>query len=471
MLTVKTRFAPSPTGMLHLGNVRTALFNVLWARHKGGLFLLRIEDTDRTRSRPEYVQALQEDLIWLGLKWQEGPGLGGPHSPYLQSERTGVYEHYFRVLERDGFTYPCFCSEQALEAMRKAQQAAGRPPRYAGTCAYLTPAEIAERLGRGERPAVRFRVPTSGSVGFDDLVRRRQAFVTADIGDFVIRRADGSASFLFSNALDDALMEVSHVLRGEDHLSNTPRQLLLLQALDLPAPQYGHIPLILGQDATPLAKRLGSASLAELRRQGYLPGAILNYLARLGHQYPDNDFHNLQGLAEGFAVERLGRAPARFDPQQLLHWQRQAVMHLESDTLWDWIDVQADIRVPDDRRHAFEEAVRDNVLFPEEAREWARVLFSDEPVAVGEGEQAVLRQAGGSFFGHALEALSQHPGDFAAMVKQIRQETGVQGKALFKPLRIALTGQPEGPELARLIPLMGLERARQRLVRAQQQES
>jgi glutamyl-tRNA synthetase len=355
--------------------------------------------------------------------------------------------------------------------MRRAQQALGRAPRYAGTCAHLTPAQVAERLERGERPAWRFRIPASGSVEFNDLVRGRQVFATADMGDFIIRRADASYSFLFSNALDDALMEVTHVLRGEDHLSNTPRQWLLLQALALPAPHYGHIPLILGQDATPLAKRLGSASLAELRHQGYLPGAILNYLARLGHQYPDNDFHDLQGLAQGFTLEHLGRAPARFDPQQLLYWQRQAVLNLGNDALWAWIGLEVDSLVPEAQRGVFINAVRDNVRFPAEAQEWARVLFSDEPLALGAEQRAVLRQAGGEFFKHALKALTQYPSDFAAMVQQLKREAGVQGRALFQPLRVALTGQTDGPELARLIPLMGVERAQRRLQRAQQLEA
>jgi len=237
-IDTKTRFAPSPTGLLHLGNVRTALFNALLARRQKGRFLLRIEDTDRERSRPEYVAALLEDLRWLGLDWQEGPAVGGPHEPYAQSTREAIYSQYYRQLESTERVYPCFCTpaELALNPPaelalnRKAQLAAGRPPRYPGTCARLSEVERQARLERGLQPTLRFRVPVGRTIEFSDLVRGPQRFASDDIGDFVIRRADGTPQFFFANAVDDALMEVTHVLRGEDHLANTPRQLLLLEA-------------------------------------------------------------------------------------------------------------------------------------------------------------------------------------------------------------------------------------------------
>lgn len=278
---VKTRFAPSPTGLLHLGNVRTALFNALYARHGGGVFLLRIEDTDLERSRGEYILSLMEDMHWLGLDWQEGPEADDTHGPYAQSQRGEIYRRYFDELEEQGLAYPCFCSQRELELSRKTQLASGRPPRYAGTCAHLTAEERQKRLDKGIQPTLRFRVENGAVVQFNDLVRGPQAFPTDDIGDFVIRRAEGSAAFFFSNAIDDALMDVTHVLRGEDHLTNTPRQILLQQALGLATPHYGHISMIVGADGAPLSKRTGSRSVRELREAGYLPLAVVNYLARL----------------------------------------------------------------------------------------------------------------------------------------------------------------------------------------------
>ncbi|NJN46937.1 MAG: glutamate--tRNA ligase, partial [Candidatus Competibacteraceae bacterium] len=313
---VKTRFAPSPTGHIHLGNARTALFNALLAFKHSGVLLLRIEDTDQERSQDAYVRDLFEDLRWLGLDWQEGPEVEGDSGPYFQSARDAVYDRYYQALESKELVYPCFCSPTELALSRKAQLTAGRPPRYPGTCARLNEAEREVRRERGIQPTLRFRVPTGQVVEFEDLVRGPQRFQTDDIGDFIIRRADGSAQFFFTNAVDDALMAVTHVLRGEDHLTNTPRQLLLLKALDLPTPYYGHISLLVGADGSPLSKRHGSRSLRQLREAGYLPEALNNYMARLGHSYIQDDWMSANELAAEFNPERLSRAPARYDEVQ-----------------------------------------------------------------------------------------------------------------------------------------------------------
>ncbi len=237
------RFAPSPTGSLHLGNARTALFNLVLARKLAGRFMLRIEDTDLERSAERFLGGLIEDLHWLGIRWDEGPDVGGAHAPYRQSERGATYRDFFARLERTGLTYPCFCSPLELDVSRRAQLAAGRPPRYAGTCQRLTPQERAAKAASGIRPTLRFAVPVGRRVEFDDFVHGPQHFATDDIGDFIVRRADGNAAFFFCNAVDDALMAVTHVLRGEDHLTNTPRQILLLEALSLRVPRYGHVAL------------------------------------------------------------------------------------------------------------------------------------------------------------------------------------------------------------------------------------
>ncbi len=460
--TLKTRFAPSPTGYLHLGNVRTALFNALLARRWGGQFLLRIEDTDRERSRPEYVAALLEDLHWLGLDWQEGPEVGGARGPYAQSERAAIYADYYQRLETTGQAYPCFCTPAELALSRKAQLSAGRPPRYAGTCARLSEAERCARLERGLQPTLRFRVPAGRTVEFTDRVRGLQRFASDDIGDFVIRRADGTPQFFFANAVDDALMGITHVLRGEDHLANTPRQLLLLEALELPAPEYGHLALIIGADGGPLSKREGDLSLRELRAAGYLPEALLNYLARLGHVYDRDEWLEPAELAAGFALEHLGRASARYDAAQLLHWQSEAVRRMDPDRLWLWMGTTVPQYVAPDSRDDFIATVRPNIRFPADAAFWAERLFNADLTLSAES-RAVIVAAGSAFFTHALAAYAQHGAAYPRLVEDLKRRTGLKGKHLFMPLRAALTGETHGPELARVLDLMAPERVRRRL--------
>ncbi|HSH30102.1 MAG TPA: glutamate--tRNA ligase [Thiohalobacter sp.] len=479
---VKSRFAPSPTGEMHLGNARTALFNALFARHRDGVFLLRIEDTDRERSRPEHSEQLQRDLRWLGLDWQEGPGVPGGAGPYAQSERAGLYEHYYNRLIAADLVYPCYCSEQELALARKLQQAAGQPPRYPGTCAGLSREERSRRAAEGRRPTLRFRVPPGEAVEFDDRVRGPQRFRSEEIGDFIIRRADGSAAFLFSNAVDDALMGVTHVLRGEDHLTNTPRQLMLLNALELPAPAYGHIAMIVGEDGAPLSKRHGSQSLRQLRETGYLPEALCNHLARLGHTYAQDGYLSLDELAAGFALERLGRAPARHDPQQLRHWQKEAVQHATDAELWEWLQTHrfqhgrtlADF-LPSGQAIAFVQAIRDNIEMPIDAFVWATNLFAETDTYDPDARR-VIEAAGRGFFAAAAAEINAGHEDFKRYSKAVGRATGVKGKQLFMPLRAAMTGElydPEhggvwrhGPELGRLWTLLGKPRIQRRLRQA-----
>jgi nondiscriminating glutamyl-tRNA synthetase len=458
----KTRFAPSPTGLLHLGNVRTALFNDLLARRHAGIFLLRLEDTDAMRGHEKYATALMQDLRWLGLAWSEGPEAGGEHGPYEQSRRGDIYKDYFARLERKGLAYPCFCSEHELSIARKTALAAGRPPRYSGKCRALSAEEVRQRLASGTPATLRFRVPDGRSVTFDDKVRGAQQFATDDIGDFVIRRSDGTPAFFFCNAVDDALMGVTLVVRGEDHLTNTPRQLLLFDALELPAPDYAHIALVVGADGAPLSKRTGSKSVEELRATGFLPDAVNNYLARLGHTYDSNAFMTPQALAQHFDVARLHRAPARYDESQLLYWQREAVMHLPSETLWRWMGDAVRHVVPVAAHDAFVECVRGNITFPPDALHWANVLFGDETVSARDARETI-QNAGAPFFAQALEALAQHGAEFKPLSEALKKTSGKSGKALFQPLRAALTGALDGPEMAKVLPLMGIERARRRL--------
>jgi glutamyl-tRNA synthetase len=460
-VTVKTRFAPSPTGLLHFGNVRTALFNALFAKRAGGSFLLRVEDTDVARSREEYVRALQDDLHWLSLDWQEGEGAGGDAGPYRQSQRTDVYATYLGQLQAQSLVYPCFCTSLELEVSRKVQAAASQPPRYNGKCSHLKPEEASAKEAQGLPFTLRFRMPKATVIEFDDLVRGLQKFPSDDIGDFIVRRSDGTFAFFFVNAVDDALMGVTHVMRGEDHLTNTPRQIALLQALRLPVPTYAHISLIVDKQGAPLSKRTGSLSVQELKELGYFSGAVNNYLARLGHHFADSRFLSMDELAAQFSPEHLGRAPARYDRTQLDHWQAQAVAHADAGTITAWLLPYLLGMVPTEDFATFAEAVRDNVLFPHDAKLWAEAVYADA-LPLSDRARGVLEATPSGFFRHALHAL-QPDMDFDAFASRVKAASGATGKQLFQPLRAALTGHLHGPEMPRLFKLIRFGRAKRRL--------
>jgi glutamyl-tRNA synthetase len=451
-----TRFAPSPSGELHLGNARTALFNYLLAKRNGGRFLLRIEDTDAERSRPEYTAQLQADLQWLGLPWDG--------EIVAQSSRGEIYAKALAQLEQAGRVYPCYCTPLEIEISRKSQLAAGRPPRYAGTCRNLDTRQRAARLAEGRKPTLRFRVPDAGRVDFTDLVHGEQVFACADIGDFIVQRADGSAAFFFSNVLDDALTGVTTVLRGEDHLSNTPRQLLLAAALGLRAPIYGHLSLITSPDGSPLSKRFGAKSLRQLRERGYLPIALSNHLFRLGHSSDLHGLQPLEALASAFDTQHLVRSPARFDPVQLEVWQRDAVHRLSPEAALEWMRPHLPPSLAPAAAREFVTVVQGNVVLPAEIEPWLAVLFGELPPADAEGA-ALIGAAGREFFLAAAAAVRTHGTDWRAITQTVRETTGRKGPELFKPLRHALTGQGQGPELAALLKLMGAARALQRLER------
>ncbi|MHB1942199.1 MAG: glutamate--tRNA ligase [Acidiferrobacteraceae bacterium] len=462
---VITRFAPSPTGDIHIGNARTALFSALLAKRHGGRFLLRIEDTDRERSRAEHVDALIEDLRWLGLRWDAGPGCGSKDADaaYFQSNRGTLYQRYFEDLAARELAYPCFCTPADLEQERVRQRGDAQAPRYSGRCRGLAASERRERLER-EPAALRFAVAGTGTLEFDDLVRGPQTFRAADIGDFVIRRSDGTPAFFFSNAIDDALMNVTHVLRGEDHLANTPRQIMILRALALPVPHYGHLGLIVDEHGAPLSKRRGDISLRALRARGYLADAVVNYLARLGRSGIDDGLWDLEGLARGFEERALARGPARFDETQLHHWQRQALQKIDAAGLWDWLDEETRARVPTDQREAFLRMVRGNVSDPGAARQLAHTLFS-EVFDMAADAQHAIDTAADRFFCRAVDAVDRCGADFACLRGALMDLTGLRGRALFAPLRAAVTGGLEGPEMAQLLSVMGAQRVRARLLR------
>jgi nondiscriminating glutamyl-tRNA synthetase len=457
-----TRFAPSPTGSLHLGNARTALFNCLLARRLGGRFILRIEDTDLERSAEHFLHHLVDDLHWLGIEWDEGPDAGGPHGPYRQAQRRSIYDEYFARLEGTGLTYPCFCTPLELDVSRRAQLAAGRPPRYAGTCRNLTQAQRDQKRAAGLQPAMRFAVTLGRQVEFDDFVRGPQHFATDDIGDFIVRRADGTAAFFFCNAVDDALMQVTHALRGDDHLSNTPRQILLLEALGLHVPRYGHVALLTGADGAPLSKRHGSVSVHEFRERGFLPEAIANHLFRLGHTSDQEGWLSMPEMAAHFRVDHLGRAPARFDEVQLAHWQKEALARASTSRVEQWLHALLPAGIDAACTHDFVELVRHNIVLPEDARPWVDVVFGELP-RIADADRDVISAAGPQFFSAAVKAHEAHDTDLAALSAEVRAATGRKGAGLYAPLRIALTGRRHGPELAPLLKLIPPAVVRRRL--------
>lgn len=460
--TVRTRFSPSPTGMIHLGNARAALFSALYAKKHDGVFVLRIEDTDAVRSEERFSDMLQTDLHWLGVYWQEGPGTNGPYGPYWQSQRQAIYAKYYEQLEATHLIYPCFCSDQELNLARKRQMAKGHAPRYSGTCRKLSDEAIQQKLAEGKKPAWRFKVPIGETISFEDMVKGTQSFKSDDIGDFIVRRADGTAPFLFCNAIDDSEMHISHVIRGDDHVANTPRQLMILSALSLPHPRYGHLSMIVGDDGAPLSKRHGSFSLGEMIHQGYLPSALMNYLSRLGHTCEAQTLLTFDELAAEFSSERLGKSPARFDVAQLKYWQKLAVMSLDNQTIWRWLGESVANRVPAKEQDLFAETVRSNVEFPQDALEWANIFFHDK-VDLEEPERRVICEAGEQYFVEAEQAVDKHHLDLKPALDEMKQTLGVSGKKLFMPFRVALTGKTHGPELANIVGILGEKKVKHRL--------
>jgi glutamyl-tRNA synthetase len=456
-----TRFAPSPSGELHLGNARTALFNWLLAHRDQGQFLLRIEDTDAERSKPAFALQLQHDLQWLGLGWDG--------EIVEQSKRGDVYRAALERLEQQGRVYPCYCSPLEIEVSRKSQIAAGKPPRYSGVCRNLDRDQRAAKLAEGRKPTLRFRVPDTGKVEFVDLVHGEQVFACADIGDFIVQRADGSAAFFFSNVVDDAMSGVTVVLRGEDHLSNTPRQLMIASALGLKAPTYGHISLITSADGSPLSKRFGAKSLRQLRETGYLPLALVNHLFRLGHSSDLHGLQSLDALARAFNPAHLVRSPARFDPVQLEVWQRDAVHQLTLDDACAWLAAHRPAAVLDPEWRAFVAVVQANLVLPADVIPWVQVVFGDEIAVTDEGRE-LIAAAGHAFFDVAARAVAETGSDWKALSQSVRDATGKKGPELFKPLRYALTGQGHGPELAPLLALLAPDNIRARLARWGQSE-
>ncbi|MFN7915551.1 MAG: glutamate--tRNA ligase [Vicinamibacterales bacterium] len=465
---MRVRFAPSPTGKLHVGNARTALFNWLLARGNHGTFVLRIEDTDVERSTLESETTILDDVRWLGLDWDEGPDTGGPYGPYRQSERASIYANYAQQLLDGGHAYYCFCSKEQLEAERTEAAAAGRVLHYPGTCRRLTREQAAERMAAGEKPAIRFRVPDNHEVRFTDAVRGDVRFHTDVIGDPVIVRAEGVPAYNFAVVVDDALMGITQVVRGEDHISNTPRQILLYEALGFTPPAFAHLAMVMGPDHTRLSKRHGATSVGEFRAKGYLPEALVNYLALVGWS-PGNDEEllPLEEMARRFSLADVVLSAGVFDEEKLAwvnrHYLKSAdPARLARLSVQHFVDAGVPM-APDADGLAYLASVvpiaSGSVDRLDQVPSRLSLIFGFAPEAAlgdqgiaaemqADGAQAVVRALAGE-----LASAGRLDRDrFRAVAAAVKAITGQKGKGLFHPIRIALTGRAEGPELDLVIP-------------------
>ena len=469
---VRVRFAPSPTGWLHVGGARTAYFNWLFARQHGGAFVVRIEDTDAARSSEQSESGVLDDLRWLGLAWDEGPDVGGPHGPYRQSERTALYRAAADRLLAAHAAYPCFCTDEELEARRKAALAAGRPPHYDGRCRGYTEAEreAARREGRPE--SVRFAALARDWV-LHDLVKGEVRFPAGMVGDFVLLRASGLPTYNFACVVDDAGMEFSHVIRAEEHLSNTARQLMLYDGLGLAPPRFAHVPLILNSDRSKMSKRSGEAAVAvgDWRRAGYVPEALLSYLALLGfHPGDEREILSREEMLAAFSLERVGKSGAVFDADKLRWVNAHTLHHATGEQLarWGAEFLPAGARaLPRERLEPLLAAIRGNLAtladLPGELAPFLEAGAEREPEAAAALDSDSAR-ALCSALAERLQALAEWNAETVkSAIQSAGQEIGRKGRELFQPIRAALTGRTHGPELPRIIELLGREAAVHRL--------
>lgn len=473
---VRVRFAPSPTGYLHIGNARTALFNYLFAVKNKGEFILRIEDTDRERSKEEYVTRICEDLKWLGLKWVEGPDIGGQYGPYKQSERTHFYQEYIDKLLDTGHAYYCFCSESELEEQRKNQLSKGESTIYDGTCRRLMKSDAEKRITQGENPSVRFRMPNK-KITVHDIIRGDVEFDENVIGDFIIVRPDGSPTFHLAVCVDDGLMKITHVVRGEDHFSNTPKHIALFEACGFDVPLFAHMPLTMGPGGEPLSKRLGAMSLGEYKKLGYLPQALSNYMALLGWSSGDDqELFSARELESRFTLERVSRSAAIFDIKKL-NWMNGEHIRMLSDDDYVKAGIQYILQekivakeLHRKRPEWYERvllALKDNIQCFQDLEDRLK-LFSDEfeyenaDILKTESAHIVLKELQSLL--HDVETIDSDVYD--KLLKDVKKNTKVKGKDLFLPLRIAFTGREHGPELKRFIVLLGKNTCLKRIEKA-----
>ncbi len=459
---VRTRFAPSPTGYMHLGNARTGIFSYLFARHSDGKFILRIEDTDKERSTKEFEESILEDLKWLGLEWDEF---------YRQSERFDIYKEYAKKLVESGHAYYCFCKEEDIEKQREEAYAQGRAYRYPGTCRHLTKEEVKKRLENGEPYVIRFKVPDGRVVSFDDLIRGNISINVDDFGDFVIVRSDGSPVYNFVVVIDDALMNITHVIRGEDHISNTPKQILIYEALGFKPPEFAHLPVILGEDRTKLSKRHGGVSVRFYKENGYCSKALFNYLCLLGWsgEKIGKEVFSKEEAIRYFDIKDINLSPAVFSHDKL-YWLNGVYIReilSEDELLEDLIPFIEKAYKNVDREYlrAIVKATRKEYNTYLEAVEKLRPFFEQkDPDESAKEELGKIDKRVFELLIKEISALNDiTPENLKAVVKSIQKSTGLKPKDIWHALRIAITGSLEGIAIDVIVSILPKEETIRRL--------
>lgn len=470
---VRVRFAPSPTGYLHVGGARTALFNWLFAKKMGGTFVLRVEDTDVERSTQESVDGLLRDMKWLGLTWDEGPEIGGPHGPYFQAQRLDIYQRYAKKLLDNGSAYRCFCSEEDLEAKRQKAEEEHRSVHYDGKCRNLSTEEVDRRVAAGEPHVIRVRVPDKDYV-LEDLVRGRVEWKSEALGDFIILRSSGMPVYNFCVVVDDTDMEISHVVRAEEHLTNTHRQLILYDALGIKPPTFAHASLILGEDKSKLSKRHGATSVGQYADDGFLRDAMINFLALLGwNEGTDREIYTVEELIASFSLERISKSPGVFDHNKLIWMNGQHLRALSVDALLPMVEPVLKKAMPGDSRLENPVVLRKLV---ELIQIKMNTLNDAVPVAESiltahapENEEAAALIVGEK----AARLFAALAGEFAACewvkdgynaaIKAAGKAAEAKGKDLFMPIRVKITGSCHGPDLVGILDVLGREEVIKRL--------
>lgn len=476
----RVRFAPSPTGLLHIGGARTALFNHLFARATGGQLVLRVEDTDRTRSTPELAAAMMDTMAWLGIRFDEGPREGGPHGPYHQAERAARHRERALELLESGKAYRCYCTPEELAERRQAAIREGRPPRYDGRCRHLSPAERAAREAEGRRPALRLIVPSEGTTVVRDIVKGEVVFDNRELDDFVILRADGMATYNFAAVVDDADMRITHILRADEHLSNTPKQIFVYLALGAPVPEFAHLPMVLAPDRSKLSKRHGAVSVEEFRDRGFLSEAIVNYVALLGWSPGDEqEVFTLSELERTFSLERVSRTAAVYDVAKMEWLNGQHLRRLAPAEVlrrgWPWLEAAGLVcGSPEDAPPALREAT---ALVVERVRTLAELpaalaWFLKAPEAFDEGGVRKHFTVPGvaerlAACARLLKTVDPWTHDAIEAAYRIEAERlNEKAAALIHPTRLAVTGRTVGPGLFELLALLPRDEAVRRLERA-----
>ncbi len=466
---IRVRFAPSPTGYIHVGNARTAVFNWFFARKNKGSFVLRVEDTDVERSTKESEETLLRDLRWLGLDWDEGPDIGGKFGPYRQSERIEIYKKHALELVEKGLAYFCFCSPEALGRERELAFSQGGVPKYSGKCRALEIEESLRRIKKGERAAIRLKVPFDQEVEFFDIVRGDLKFSTNFIEDFVLLRSNDFPSYNFACVIDDNYMEITHVIRGEDHISNTPKQLLVYKAFGWKPPLFAHLPMVLGSDGTRLSKRHGATSLDQFRDNGYLPEALMNYLSLLGWSSPDGrEVMSIEEIKEVFSLERVGKSSSIFDYEKLRWINRQHIRRIPIEKLFSqlipYLEKEGFLPAHLKESHkmwlleAFK-AVITNLELLNEIKKELKIFFHFDPKNMDEDSKNLLlkessKRVISTLFLKLKDTDYIEWDSFSEIVKNLGEELGIKGKELFHPIRVALTSKFSGLELKSFIPLI-----------------